>query len=52
MLVGRGDRPIPLSVIVLGSASAMMAFGAIRFQSRLFAFRRRAVDDAIGRACC
>ncbi len=44
VIVGHGSRPIPLSVIVLGSASAVMAFGAIRFQSRLFAFRRRAVD--------
>jgi len=34
-------RPIPLSVIAFGSASALMAFGAIRFQSRLFGFRRR-----------
>ena len=41
---GRG-RPIPLSVIVFGGASAVMAFGAIRFQSRLFAFRRRSVDE-------
>ena len=45
MFVGHGSRPIPLSVIVLGSASAVMASGAIRFQSRLFAFRRRGVDD-------
>jgi FlaA1/EpsC-like NDP-sugar epimerase len=44
-IVGGRGRPIPLSVIVFGSASAVMAFGAIRFQSRLFAFRRRAVDE-------
>jgi FlaA1/EpsC-like NDP-sugar epimerase len=43
-LVGRGSRPLPLSVIVFGSASAISAFGAVRFQSRLFAFRRRTVD--------
>ena len=44
IFVGRGDRPIPLSVIAIGSAFAMVGSGAIRFQSRLFAFRRRAVD--------
>ena len=31
-------------MIVLGSAFAMVGSGAIRFQSRLFAFRRRAVE--------
>jgi FlaA1/EpsC-like NDP-sugar epimerase len=44
MWAGSGTRPIPLSVIVVGSAAAVMASGAIRFQSRLFAFRRRNVD--------
>jgi FlaA1/EpsC-like NDP-sugar epimerase len=44
VVIGRGERPIPLSVIAFGCATAMMASGAIRFQSRLFAFRRRAVD--------
>ncbi len=43
-LIGHGNRPLPLSVIVFGSAAAISAFGAVRFQSRLFAFRRRAVD--------
>ena len=42
LIMGHGSRPIPLSVIVLGSAWAVMASGAIRFQSRLFGFRRRA----------
>jgi FlaA1/EpsC-like NDP-sugar epimerase len=36
-----GDRPIPLSTVVFGNAISMMAFGSIRFQSRLFGFRRR-----------
>jgi FlaA1/EpsC-like NDP-sugar epimerase len=42
-IVGHGGRPLPLSVVVFGSASAVMALGAIRFQSRLFSFRRRSV---------
>ncbi len=42
LILGHGSRPIPLSVIVLGSAWSVMASGAIRFQSRLFGFRRRA----------
>jgi FlaA1/EpsC-like NDP-sugar epimerase len=45
-LLAGGMRPVPLSVVVLGSGLSLMAFGAIRFQSRLFAFRRRTVDDA------
>lgn len=36
----RGNRPLPLSVVGLGVVLAMVGFGAIRFQSRLFAFRR------------
>ena len=39
--VGHGRRPLPLSVIALGSAGAVAVAGAVRFQSRLFAFRRR-----------
>jgi FlaA1/EpsC-like NDP-sugar epimerase len=34
-------RPLPLSVAVFGVFLALLGFGAIRFQSRLFAFRRR-----------
>ncbi len=45
VLIGHGRRPIPLSVIVLGCATTVMFSGAIRFQSRLFAFRRRSVVD-------
>ena len=49
LLVGRGgEHPLPLSVVVLGSAAAMMVFGAIRFQSRLFGFRRRSVEQTDG----
>ena len=36
-------RPVPLSVAIGGAGLSLMAFGAVRFQSRLFAFRRRAV---------
>jgi FlaA1/EpsC-like NDP-sugar epimerase len=38
-------RPLPLSVLVFGGALALLLSGAIRFQSRLFGFRRR---EAIG----
>lgn len=34
-------RPLPLSVAVFGVFLALLGFGAFRFQSRLFAFRRR-----------
>jgi FlaA1/EpsC-like NDP-sugar epimerase len=44
MLAG-GTRPLPLSVAVFGCATAILGFGAIRFQSRLFAFRRRSVEE-------
>jgi FlaA1/EpsC-like NDP-sugar epimerase len=37
----RGPRPLPLSVVVLGAALSLIAFGTIRFQARLFGFRRR-----------
>jgi FlaA1/EpsC-like NDP-sugar epimerase len=40
-LLSNGTRPIPLSVIALGSTLSLMAFGAVRFQSRLFAVRRQ-----------
>jgi FlaA1/EpsC-like NDP-sugar epimerase len=40
-----GDREMPMSVVVLGTVCASMFFGMLRFQSRLFAFRRRSVDD-------
>lgn len=35
-------RPEPLSVLVLGAAASTLLFGAVRFHSRLFAFRRGA----------
>lgn len=34
-------HPIPLSVAILGAVLSLVGFGAVRFQSRLFAFRRR-----------
>lgn len=39
-----GRRFVPLSVVILGSAASLMGFGAIRFQSRLFGFRRRSAE--------
>ena len=39
-----GRRFVPLSVVALGSAMCLMGFGAIRFQSRLFGFRRRSAE--------
>lgn len=47
-LFRNGTRPLPLSVLILGAILAPMGFGTIRFQSRLFAFRRRTHDE--GRA--
>jgi FlaA1/EpsC-like NDP-sugar epimerase len=38
---GGSERVLPLSVVVFGASLALLGFGAIRFQSRLFAFRRR-----------
>ncbi len=38
---------IPLSVLVAGSVLALAGIGAVRFQSRLFGFRRRGVDANI-----
>ncbi|MGH9148823.1 MAG: polysaccharide biosynthesis protein [Acidimicrobiales bacterium] len=34
------ERTMPLSVIILGGATSTMVGGAVRFHSRLFAFRR------------
>jgi FlaA1/EpsC-like NDP-sugar epimerase len=39
--LGRGIRLMPLTVILVGSVLSLGGFGAIRFQSRLFALRRR-----------
>jgi len=38
-----GTRPLPMSVVVLGATLSLIAFGVVRFQTRLFAFRRRFV---------
>ena len=38
-------RPVPLSVVLVGGGIATGLFGLLRFQSRLFAFRRRARGD-------
>ncbi len=43
--LGGAGRPLPISVIAMGSALSLMGFGAIRFQSRLFAFRRRTAGE-------
>lgn len=40
-IVARGSRALPISVILGGVVFSIVAFGAIRFQSRLFAVRRR-----------
>jgi FlaA1/EpsC-like NDP-sugar epimerase len=40
-----GSRPVPLSTVVFGNVLSLLGFGAIRFQSRLFGFRRRAVES-------
>ncbi len=41
-LVGWFDvQPMPRSVVIMGAVLSLIGFGAIRFQSRLFALRRR-----------
>ncbi len=39
------EHPMPLSVVLLGGALTIGAFGAIRFQARLFGFRRREAEE-------
>lgn len=36
-------RLLPISVVVFGATLSLLGFGAVRFQSRLFALRRRTV---------
>lgn len=43
------SRPLPLSVVIFGAVLSLLGFGAIRFQSRLFSFRRRSVSPAMAR---
>ncbi len=45
-----GTRPIPLSALVVGSVFSAGGLGAIRFQSRLFAFRRASAVGSRSRA--
>ncbi len=46
--VAAGERPLPLSVVIMGLILSAVGFGAVRFQSRLFGLRRRSVlDDPI-----
>jgi FlaA1/EpsC-like NDP-sugar epimerase len=40
-LVAGPTRPVPISVVIFGAGGAFAVFGAVRFQSRLFALRRR-----------
>lgn len=42
-LLGGRFRLLPLSVVVFGALLSLMGFGAVRFQSRLFGFRRRSL---------
>jgi FlaA1/EpsC-like NDP-sugar epimerase len=44
-LTARDLRVVPLSVAVFGPMFAFVAFGATRFQSRLFSFRRRIAHE-------
>jgi len=38
------DRTVPWSVVFLGTGAGAFGIGAVRFQSRLFSFRRREVE--------
>jgi len=44
LLIGGTTRLLPLSVVILGAALSLMGVGALRFQSRLFGFRRRSLE--------
>jgi FlaA1/EpsC-like NDP-sugar epimerase len=44
-----GRHALPLSVMVFGAVLSLLGFGAVRFQSRLFSFRRRTVSSTIAR---
>jgi FlaA1/EpsC-like NDP-sugar epimerase len=44
-LLGGITRVLPLSVVALGAVFSLLGFGALRFQSRLFALRRRSVEE-------
>jgi FlaA1/EpsC-like NDP-sugar epimerase len=44
-----GPRPLPLSVVIFGTVLSLLGFGAIRFQSRLFSFRRRSLPSTVAR---
>ncbi len=44
-----GDRLLPISVLILGTILALIGFGAVRFQSRLFGFRRRTTEPGRSR---
>jgi FlaA1/EpsC-like NDP-sugar epimerase len=46
LIEGPGNRPVPLSVLVLGSLITLGFLGAVRFRSRLFSFHRGLKLDA------
>jgi FlaA1/EpsC-like NDP-sugar epimerase len=41
------DRAVPWSVVLLGTPAGMFLSGAVRFQSRLFSFRRRPAAEGL-----
>jgi FlaA1/EpsC-like NDP-sugar epimerase len=43
MVIAGATHPVPIFSLELGALLSLMGFGAIRFQSRLFAFRRQLV---------
>ena len=44
------QRSVPWSVILLGTGVAAFAMGAVRFQSRLFSFRRAQLEPGASRS--
>jgi FlaA1/EpsC-like NDP-sugar epimerase len=44
-----GLHALPLSVMVFGAVLSLLGFGAVRFQSRLFSFRRRTISSTVDR---
>ncbi len=43
-----GNRDIPISVVITGAVFSTFLMGLVRFQSRLFSYRRTAIESGLG----
>lgn len=48
LMIDLGPRWVPISVVVTGTVTATFLMGLLRFQSRLFSFRRSAEQPGLG----